>query len=490
MIGNCINGNTDGEHPCLVVVKVGAGFRPGVEQGFDLVVEFDCTRGGEGGRLAQADGSLMVDHVDGNGAGDGAIVFALGIVWIIFAAAFLDRILELGAEKCTAAVAFGINEQPGIARIVPALGIAAGASGGFGLVLGIHLGGEADAWRRYGAGFGGSVGLLEQSCGGGDLLSPQGKRLGVDVLQCIGGHLVEVVAEGVQLELNPRREASDRHRPLGLAHTDLEVGQGGGIGGSGKQEWIVAGGIAEQLHGDGVALGIAQLAQPEAGAIAKAGQLRRRCCGVGGGEVGLGGRADGQSDATQEGGCHEAPIGKGIRKHHAVPAVAAAHGIAPLGGGQGRHGDGAGIVGVGVVREHLAVEGPQTGQVQGVVDRVDGAVGGGIEREVGHAHVDRDGCQRYGCDAAALIGPGTTGDAEQFQLLGVIVGAGDEGVGARAGQPVAGRIGGGGRKQCSKRVGAGDHQIGTTGIDPVGAVDAGLGRRLHVEDLARREGGR
>ena len=361
----------------------------------------------------------MVDHVDGDGAGDGAIVLALGEVFIIFASDFLDRILELGAEKCTAAVANGIKPQPGIARIVPALGIAAGAAGGFGLVLGIHLGGEADSWRRYGAGVGGSIGLLEQSCGGGDLLPPQGKRLGVDVLQRLGGHLVEVVAEGVQLELNPRREASNRHRPLGLAHTDLEVGQGVGIGGIGKQEWIGAGGIAEQLHGDGVALGIAQLAQPEAAAIVKAGQLRRRCCGVGGGEVGGGGRADGEGNATQEGGRHQTPIGNGIGKHHAVPAVAAAHGIAPLGGGQGRHGDGVGIVGVGVIREHLAVEGAETRQVQGVVHRVHGAVGGWIEREVGHPHLNLDSCQRGGGNGAALIGPGAAGYPEQLQLLGV-----------------------------------------------------------------------
>ena len=68
--------------------------------------------------------------------------------------------------------------------------------------------------------------------------------------------------------------------------------------------------------------------------------------------------------------------------------------------------------------------------MEGVVDRIDRAGRGWVEGEVRHAHLDRERCQRVGGDGAAFIGPGATAYAEQLQLLVVVAGAGDIGIGS------------------------------------------------------------
>ena len=142
-------------------------------------------------------------------------------------------------------------------------------------------------------------------------------------MQRIRRHLIEIVAEGMQLKLLTWGKALDRHRPLALAHAHLEVGRIGRCGGCTEHERLVARCIAEQLHAGGVAGAVVQLPQVEGGAVGDAGEACGQRAGVRGGEVGRGGGTDRQGNAGEEGGGHQGAIGQGGGQLHRVPAVAA-----------------------------------------------------------------------------------------------------------------------------------------------------------------------
>ena len=268
----------------------------------------------------------MLDNIDSNRSGDRARIASLFKTSSIF-----NRILELRTQKSPTAIslkAFGlVQAQPRIACIVADLGIAPCSTGRLGLVLGVD-------GRRQGNARNAGVAVLEDGAAGWiadflqlgagcDLLAAQGIGLGLIELEGINRHLVEIVAEGVQLNLLTRGKALDRHRPLALAHAHLEVGRIRRCGSCPEQNRLLARCITEQLHAGGVAGRVFQLPQVEGGAVGDAGEACGQRAGVGGGEVGRGGGTDRQGDAGEEGGGHQSAIGQGGGQLHSVPAVAA-----------------------------------------------------------------------------------------------------------------------------------------------------------------------
>ena len=171
----------------------------------------------------------MADNVDSNRSGDRTLVASLGIT-----SSILDRILELCAQKRPTSGRY-TYAQPQITCNVAELGIAPCSTGRLGLVLSVDGRRQGNA-RNAGVAVleAGAVGWIAdflQLGAGRDLLAAQGIGLGRVVLQRIHRHLVEIVAEGMQLKLLTWSKALDRYRPLALAHAHLEVGRIGRCGG-------------------------------------------------------------------------------------------------------------------------------------------------------------------------------------------------------------------------------------------------------------------
>ena len=126
--------------------------------------------------------------------------------------------------------------------------------------------------------------------------------------------------------------------------------------------------------------------------------------------------------------------------------------------------------------------------MQGVVQRIHRAGGGGIEAQQRHAHLHGHRRLADRGDGAVLQGPAAARHPQQLQprLVVGIERAGDAGAGPIGGLPVAGGVG---RQQRAQLAGTADRQIAAAGIGPVGPAHAGGIAGFHIERLARLERG-